>query len=87
MGLGIIKDVAFLVAKLALQGQTNFAKMLWKFNKVYNPKRQYSDHFQEIKYQIRLPEQTGRRPPGDAMYIHAPKVGRAGAASATAAQE
>lgn len=87
MGLGIIKDVAFLVAKLALQGQTNFAKMLWKFNKVYNPKRQYADHFQEIKYQIRLPEQTGRRPPGDAMFVHAPKVARAMAANATAAQE
>jgi hopanoid C-3 methylase len=79
MGLGIIKDVAFLVAKLAMQGQTNFAKMLWKFNKVYNPKRQYGDHFREIKYQIRLPEQTGRRPAGDAMYIHAPKVARASA--------
>jgi hopanoid C-3 methylase len=81
MGPGIIKDVAFLVAKLALQGQTNFAKMLWKFNKVYNPKRQYGDHFKEVKYQIRLPEQTGRRPAGDAMYIHAPKVARVGEAA------
>lgn len=82
MGVAIIKDVAFLVAKLALQGQTNFAKMLWKFNKVYNPKRQYNDHFQQIKYQIRLPEQTGRKPAGDAMYIHAPKIARAAAAAA-----
>ncbi len=77
MGLGIIKDVAFLVAKLALQGQTNFAKMLWKFNKVYNPKRQYGDHFKELKYQMRLPEHSGVRPKADALYIHPPKVARA----------
>ena len=50
MGLGVLKEVAFIVARLAMQGQTNFAKMLWKFNKVYNPKRQYGDHFKEVKY-------------------------------------
>jgi len=87
MGFGIIKDVAFLVAKLALQGQTNFAKMLWKFNKVYNPKRQYADHFKETRYQIRLPDQIGKRPAGDTMYVHAPKVARAAAPGAVAAAQ
>jgi hypothetical protein len=37
-----------------------------------------------VKYQIRLPEQTGVRPSGEAMYIHAPKVARAGVAAAAA---
>jgi hopanoid C-3 methylase len=87
MGFGIIKDVAFLVAKLAMQGQTNFAKMLWKFNKVYNPKRQYADHFKELKYQIRLPEQTGVRPKSDQFYVHTPKVARAAETTAVAAAQ
>jgi hopanoid C-3 methylase len=87
MGVAIIKDVAFLVAKLAMQGQTNFAKMLWKFNKVYNPKRQYADHFKELKYQMRLPERTGIKPPSEQFYVHTPKVARASAPSSAAAQE
>jgi hopanoid C-3 methylase len=85
MGFGILKEVAWIVGKLALQGQTNFAKMLWKFNKVYNPKRQYGDHLREVKYEMSLPTHTGSKPPpGDAMYIHAPKVARAAAASTVA---
>ncbi len=86
MGFGILKEVAFIVGRLALQGQFNFAKMLWKFNKVYNPKRQYADHLREVKYEISLPKQTGARPAGDAMYIHAPKVARAADAVAAAAE-
>jgi len=86
MGFGILKEVAFIVGRLALQGQFNFAKMLWKFNQVYNPKRQYGDHLREVKYEISLPKQTGTRPAGDAMYIHAPKVARAADAVAAVAE-
>ncbi|MGO9058078.1 MAG: hopanoid C-3 methylase HpnR [Candidatus Binataceae bacterium] len=86
MGLGILKEVAFIVARLAMQGQTNFAKMLWKFKKVYNPKRQYGDHFKEVKYQIALPKQFNGKVPSDELYIHAPKVPRAASATVGATE-
>jgi len=44
-----------LAARLLLRGQTNFVRMLWKFNSVYNPARQLADHRQPVRYQMRLP--------------------------------
>ena len=43
-----------LVHPSAAHGQTNFARMIWKFGKVYNADRQFADHQQEVRY--RLPE-------------------------------
>ena len=43
-------------------GQTNFARMLWRFNKVYNADRQYADHQRPVRYELPLP-QPARRPP------------------------
>jgi hopanoid C-3 methylase HpnR len=37
------------------RGQTNFARMLWKFNKVYNAGRQYADHQRPVDYELPLP--------------------------------
>jgi magnesium-protoporphyrin IX monomethyl ester (oxidative) cyclase len=37
------------------RGQTNFVRMLWKFNSVYNAKRQVADHERPVKYEMRLP--------------------------------
>jgi hopanoid C-3 methylase HpnR len=36
-------------------GQTNFARMLWKFNRVYNPARQLADHGRPVRYELPLP--------------------------------
>jgi hopanoid C-3 methylase len=36
-------------------GQTNFARMLWKFNSVYNPARQLADHQRPVRYELPLP--------------------------------
>ena len=70
-----LKDVARLAAGLALKGQTNFLRMLWKFNSVYNADRQYGDHFREARYQMRPPHShTAGRPPGEALYIHNPRA-------------
>ena len=82
MGFGILKEVAFIVARLAMQGQFNFAKMLWKFKKVYNPKRQYSDHLKKVQYQITLPKELNGKVPADELYIHPPKVHRVGTTAA-----
>jgi hopanoid C-3 methylase HpnR len=55
LGFAALKDTAKLAGKLLLKGQTNFVKMLWKFNSVYNPERQLEDHRQPVKYEMRLP--------------------------------
>jgi hopanoid C-3 methylase len=45
-----------IIARHLMRGQTNFARMLWRFNKVYNAERQYRDHSREIKYELPLPD-------------------------------
>ena len=44
LGLAALRHTFFLSARLLAQGQTNFVRMLWKFNSVYNPQRQLADH-------------------------------------------
>ena len=44
LGVAALRKVSMHAGKLLLQGQTNFVKMIWKFNKVYNPGRQSADH-------------------------------------------
>jgi hopanoid C-3 methylase HpnR len=55
LGLSALKATAALSAKLLLKGQTNFVRMLWKFNSVYDPKRQLADHARAVDYQMTLP--------------------------------
>ncbi len=55
LGLSALKDTAVLAAKLLARGQTNFVKMLWRFNSVFNPERQIADHRRPVLYQMRLP--------------------------------
>lgn len=55
LGLTALKNTAFLAAKLLARGQTNFVRMLWKFNSVYHPDRQLADHRRPVKYEMRRP--------------------------------
>ncbi len=73
LGWSGLKVASRTAAKLLLQGQTNFIRMLWKFSRVYNPKRQYDDHLREVKYAMKPPTiRAGERPAAD-LYIHTPK--------------
>jgi len=45
-----------IMAKHLMHGQTNFTRMLWRFNKVYNANRQLGDHEREIRYSLPLPD-------------------------------
>jgi magnesium-protoporphyrin IX monomethyl ester (oxidative) cyclase len=45
-----------IMARHLMRGQTNFIRMLWRFNKVYNADRQLRDHEREIRYTLPLPE-------------------------------
>jgi magnesium-protoporphyrin IX monomethyl ester (oxidative) cyclase len=60
--------------KLLLKGQTNFIKMLWKFNKVYNAARQCADHRRPVRYEMRPPvPRNGDRPGAAQLYVHRAK--------------
>ena len=59
-------------ARLA-RGQTNFLRMLWKFSTVYNPERQYADHQQPVRYEMRPPRPlAGAKPSKQELYVHMP---------------
>jgi hopanoid C-3 methylase HpnR len=58
---------------LALHGQTNFLKSLWKFSRVYHPDRQHADHERPVTYAMRPPPP----PPSvklraSQLYVHSP---------------
>lgn len=44
-----------IMAKQLMHGQSNFTRMLWRFNKVYNAQRQFSDHQREVRYELPVP--------------------------------
>ena len=56
LGVAALAKTSGIVARQLLRGQTNFARMIWKFDKVYNADRQYSDHLRQARYL--LPPQT-----------------------------
>ena len=47
---------------LLVRGQTNFVRMLWRFNSVFNPRRQLADHARPVAYQMRLPSAPAATP-------------------------
>jgi hopanoid C-3 methylase HpnR len=72
LGWAAAKGAAsILVARLA-RGQTNFARMIWKFNSVYDPALQMADHARAAKYLMTPPPpaQAGGIDPRT-LYIHA----------------
>jgi hopanoid C-3 methylase len=74
LGFSALRGAAGLMLRLALQGQTNFARAIWKFGKVYNADRQYGDHQQAVKYAIRPPREVGPAKEVAAhLYVH-PRV-------------
>lgn len=77
LGWTALKSTAKLAAGHLLRGQTNFVKMLWKFNSVYDPRLQMADHQRPVSYEMSLP----RSAPGSSklLYILPPK-GRRGRA-------
>ena len=67
-----MRQAAGVMLKLLLQGQTNFLRAIWKFNRVYNADRQFADHQREVRYAIRRPEAAvASKPAPTALYVHA----------------
>ncbi|RMF87707.1 MAG: hopanoid C-3 methylase HpnR [Nitrospinota bacterium] len=73
LGWAALRKTLGVSLGLLLRGQTNFVRMLWKFSRVYHAERQYRDHFQEVRYCLRLPPGSLlEKPSPEHLYIHHP---------------
>lgn len=72
LGWSALKSTAAIAARHLLRGQTNFVRMLWKFDSVYNPELQLADHRRPVRYEIGLPPLQERASP-KSLYIHRPE--------------
>jgi hopanoid C-3 methylase len=79
LGWEALKGTMKIAAGHLLRGQTNFIKMLWKFNSVYNPNLQLADHERPVKYNMSIPSAPRTANDPGLLYIHRGK-GRAGRA-------
>jgi hopanoid C-3 methylase HpnR len=71
LGFAALRHTAQIALGYLLRGQTNFLRMLWKFNQVYNPERQYKDHFQDVHYTLNPPpESVATKPKAAELYVH-----------------
>jgi hopanoid C-3 methylase HpnR len=77
LGWAAMRQCAGIVVRHLLRGQTNFLRMIWKFNSVYRPDLQLADHQQPIKYEINLPPPSTETVKRDELYIHTSR-GRGG---------
>jgi hopanoid C-3 methylase len=73
LGWASLRGTASLALSLALRGQTNFVKSIWKFSRVYHQDRQYGDHLKPVAYAMRPPPAAGStRPHPRDLYVHIP---------------
>jgi hopanoid C-3 methylase HpnR len=73
LGVAALAKTTGLVARQLLHGQTNFVKMIWKFDPVYNADRQYSEHLREVEYLLPPPAEHPVDTPGrKELYVHVP---------------
>ena len=77
LGWQALKGTANIVARHLMHGQTNFLRMLWKFNSVYNPALQLADHARPVRYEMSLPPPVEEHLHPVTLYVHEGK-GRRG---------
>jgi hopanoid C-3 methylase HpnR len=70
LGFAALRDTARIAVKNLLRGQTNFIRMLWKFDSVYNARLQLADHSLPVRYQISLPPAPQTKVQRNTLYVH-----------------
>ncbi|MEV8565406.1 hopanoid C-3 methylase HpnR [Streptomyces sp. NPDC051322] len=75
LGLSTAIGALGVLGRNLAHGQTNFARMLWKFTQVYNPGRQLADHQRHVRYELPLPKQPST-PNRQDLYIHTKPAAR-----------
>ncbi|MER2269234.1 hopanoid C-3 methylase HpnR [Methylobacterium oxalidis] len=87
LGWRALAATAGISAGHLMRGQTNFLRMLWKFNSVFDPRLQLADHAREVRYAMAPPPaRTGGAVDPRSLYVHPPQ-GRKGRAALGAAAE
>ena len=76
LGFTALRGTAKTVLRLAVRGQTNFLRSLWKFGRVYHPDRQSADHLKPTRYLMRPPAAPGTAQPRAQLYVHRPRARR-----------
>ena len=79
LGWKAFRGAMGITARHLLRGQTNFLRMLWKFNSVFDPALQLADHARPIRYEMALPPPRREKIDAKALYVHGPQ-GRRGRA-------
>lgn len=72
MGWQALKDTAGIAFNLLKNGQTNFIKMLWKFNSVFNPALQLADHQRQARYLMPMKPDAVQKIDRKELYVHGP---------------
>jgi hopanoid C-3 methylase HpnR len=73
LGWSAMRSLGGILARNLARGQTNTLKMLWKFNSVYDPRLQLSDHQRPVAYPISLPPEPRINVDPRTLYIHPPR--------------
>jgi magnesium-protoporphyrin IX monomethyl ester (oxidative) cyclase len=81
LGVAALAKTARIVAGQLARGQTNFARMIWKFGSVYDADKQFAEHQREVKYELPRPApRPGGEPPVVAnqkdLFVHVPPRSR-----------
>jgi hopanoid C-3 methylase HpnR len=79
LGWQELARVAGIAASRLACGQTNFIRMMFKFNSVFDPALQLADHAREVRYEMRLPPPVESTLDRKTLYVHEPR-GRKGRA-------
>jgi hopanoid C-3 methylase HpnR len=73
LGWAALRDTAGIALRLLARGQTNFVRMLWRFNSVFNPELQLADHARPVRYEMRAPPPASNgKIDARTLYVHAP---------------
>lgn len=71
LGVAAVTQTLGIIGHHLMHGQTNFVRMLWRFNKVYNAERQFGDHAKPVNYELPLPDHHAvERQDRKDLYIH-----------------
>jgi hopanoid C-3 methylase HpnR len=77
LGVAAVRQTLGIAARLLLHGQTNFLRMIWKFNSVFNPALQMADHARPVRYELPARPEFAAVADKRALYVHKP-AGRRG---------
>ncbi len=86
LGWALLNTTAATAAGHLLRGQTNFVKMLWKFNSVYDPELQLADHRRPVAYEMTPPPPAREKIEPSRLYV-LPARGRRGRATDDSTEE